>query len=70
MKDSLNPSWLQDLVKECGFLDAYAKANPHSLEFVKDLSFHIDHAGRKLWGLLSAEFGGESEEMAPSMAAI
>ena len=63
MKDSLNPSWLQDLVKECGFLDAYAKANPHSLEFAKDLSFHIDHAGRKLWGLLSAEFSGESEEI-------
>lgn len=62
MKTSLNPSWLRDLVKRCGFLDAYAKANPHSPEFAKDLSFYLDQAGSKLWDQLRAEFGGESDE--------
>ena len=62
MKMSLNPSGLLDLVKQCGFLDAYAKANPHSSDFSKDLSFHLDQAGSKLWDQLRAEFGGETEE--------
>ena len=62
MKTSLNPSWLRDLVKRCGFLDAYAKANPHRPEFAKDLSFHLDQAGSKLWDELCAEFGSESDE--------
>ena len=62
MKTFLNPTWLEDLVKECRFLDAYSKGNPHSSEFAKDLTYHVDQAGRNLWGLLSAEFRGESEE--------
>lgn len=63
MKTSLTPSWLRDLVAQCGFLDAYAQADPYFPEFASDLASYLDQAGHKLWDRLRTTFASTPDEV-------
>lgn len=63
MDTSLSPSWLRALVLQSGFLDAYAKAEPYSPEFLKKISGYLDEAGRELWSQLKRGFHSPSDEL-------
>src|SRR5262249_37197847 len=60
MKSSLNPTWLRRLVVRCGFLDAYAEADPHTDAFAQTIASRLDEASRELWDSLRAELDSAS----------